>query len=830
MEKVDTSAITGVRLSYVCFSKVASYFSKFKRFPNLESLEFSYNNLDSLKQLNLFATLRMTKDVSLTFENNSITKSQIFIPYLLSRLSHLQMKKINGVEVTVAERSSAERRYAILSSMISKVGSGSGQNDEVSDDVGNRVIARPVKREFNARQRAQARSWVESLCNEAVQQKQPLHKNCLSANHRDGFSDIVLLLQDGMGWRGKEVHAEVVLAGLDIYPNYPLNEDVTVVRIGFTEICIPIFGPIIVRPAPPPRPQRETRSLIDYNELNHGTAEDQKKFTKLLATKRFSPCKFPYVNGETVTLDWVRKTGMREPIIVEESSGLDMRMPSNSITVNDVADMCGRDRIVEAMDVATQSDKQMTLDEWAKYYTTPEEEKRKILNVISLEISDSSLAKEVLRPRIVRDLDWIDNVWPSQSIQPEYPKVQLYCLMSVKDCYTDGFLTLKDFGGSSVFYHILSGEKIFYFIRPTPLNLKKYEKWSSSPDQSRIFLGDEVKECIEVRLTAGNTMLIPTGWIHSVYTPANSIVIGGNFLHGLNIGTQLDIFKIENRTLVPQKFRFPYFVKMQWYAAKTYLSLLRTNPESLSKWELDGLLQLANFLQEELDTANETDMSSERRVSRANIPRSITDPAKLVKNLTQALFRAQSQDVPSGIKLQLPKTSKKRKVGVEDDNGDGDGEGAEDEDHSFDEGFEGETDFHVDKNDEDWRSDCSGQESFESGEGRRSSLSSTEDDEGDVNSRQRAIKRRKKQEPKNRYKIPDDFVDDPKDLDYQETKAVFKPKKEPPVLIAHPILSKPQPAASVVKSVYIPPAAAAKKKMDIFGRLNKAIGKLKRNK
>ncbi|KAJ3043845.1 Lysine-specific demethylase 7A, partial [Rhizoclosmatium hyalinum] len=94
--------------------------------------------------------------------------------------------------------------------------------------------------------------------------------------------------------------------------------------------------------------------------------------------------------------------------------------------------------------------------------------------------------------------------------------------MSVKDCYTDFHI---DFGGSSVFYHLLSGEKHFYFIRPTPVNLKKYEKWSTSPDQGTTFFGDEVKECIEVRIVAGNTMFIPSGWIHAVYTPRDSIVI-----------------------------------------------------------------------------------------------------------------------------------------------------------------------------------------------------------------------------------------------------------------------------------------------------------------
>lgn len=36
-----------------------------------------------------------------------------------------------------------------------------------------------------------------------------------------------------------------------------------------------------------------------------------------------------------------------------------------------------------------------------------------------------------------------------------YPKVQKYCLMSVKGCYTDFHI---DFGGTSVWYHIIRGK------------------------------------------------------------------------------------------------------------------------------------------------------------------------------------------------------------------------------------------------------------------------------------------------------------------------------------------------------------------------------------
>lgn len=115
----------------------------------------------------------------------------------------------------------------------------------------------------------------------------------------------------------------------------------------------------------------------------------------------------------------------------------------------------------------------------------------------------------VQRPKIVRELDWIDNVWPRDIRVHEYPRVQLYCLMGVQDSYTDFHI---DFGGTSVFYHVISGEKIFYFIEPTKQNLEIYGKWSMSPNQAENFLGD-LTPCKKVHLKAGNTMFIPSGWV-----------------------------------------------------------------------------------------------------------------------------------------------------------------------------------------------------------------------------------------------------------------------------------------------------------------------------
>ncbi|KAI9277219.1 hypothetical protein BDA99DRAFT_429673 [Phascolomyces articulosus] len=329
-------------------------------------------------------------------------------------------------------------------------------------------------------------------------------------------------------------------------------------------LCIKTHGPSTYKPQRRKSEREHTR--LNYADLNEGKTADQNIWSKILKAKAFAKDPFKRYKGEEVTVDLLKKTGMREPFVIEQPDGLDMKMPSSNTTVADIADGVGHDHHVEVIDVATQSESTgWNMGRWSEYYQSNERDR--IRNVISLEISDTPFAKDIVRPKIVRDLDWIDHMWPKELKPVEYPKVQLYCLMGTKDSYTDFHI---DFGGSSVFYHIFRGSKIFYFIEPTSKNLKKYQKWSSSPDQSTIFFGDEVKECFAVHLKAGNTMIIPTGWIHAVYTPEDALVIGGNFLHGFNIGTQVRIFDIEELTDVPMKFRFPFYKRINWYAALRY--------------------------------------------------------------------------------------------------------------------------------------------------------------------------------------------------------------------------------------------------------------------
>jgi len=327
--------------------------------------------------------------------------------------------------------------------------------------------------------------------------------------------------------------------------------------------------------------KRKTRG---YNETGDEEEDGGRKYDirQKIKSERFNE-HVEYLqefHGSQVNLRRIQRDGFERPILVREPEGLQLRVPEKGFLVRDVRDCVGEDRIIDVMDVRTQKNIEMTMKEWCKYYESKRRDR--LLNVISLEFSHTELDELVEAPSIVRLLDWVDLVWPKflKESQTEstnkidkmkYPKVQKYCLMSVKGSYTDFHI---DFGGTSVWYHILKGRKIFWMIPPTELNLQTFEEWTLSGMQQEVFFGDTVEECFRVELSAGNTFFIPSGWIHAVYTLEDSLVFGGNFLHSFGIENQLKVSKVEDATRVPVKFRYPFYTEIQWYVVQHYVHCL----------------------------------------------------------------------------------------------------------------------------------------------------------------------------------------------------------------------------------------------------------------
>jgi F-box/leucine-rich repeat protein 10/11 len=72
------------------------------------------------------------------------------------------------------------------------------------------------------------------------------------------------------------------------------------------------------------------------------------------------------------------------------------------------------------------------------YFSAEPASRDKVRNVISLEISGTALGDRVVPPKLVRNLDWVENHWPhpKKGKGNLWPKVQLYCLMGVSGAWT----------------------------------------------------------------------------------------------------------------------------------------------------------------------------------------------------------------------------------------------------------------------------------------------------------------------------------------------------------------------------------------------------------
>ncbi|KAE9420235.1 hypothetical protein Angca_009497, partial [Angiostrongylus cantonensis] len=347
---------------------------------------------------------------------------------------------------------------------------------------------------------------------------------------------------------------------------------------------------------------RRTRSSAKKAKADHtesegsASSDEEKSFDKghLMSDRFEHPDLIGKIDPKEFNLDYYEKSRLATPLLFHcDPHELGMKMPkAEDFCVDDVLRLVGGNRMIEVVEVSGQTSVKMTLQDFVDYYNTPAEKRETLYNVLSLEFSNTEMEDIIQSPDLVRRIDWVENHWPDALRQRyitfnkkghytphhTYPKVQNYCLMSVERCYTDFHV---DFGGTSVWYHVLKGQKVclhsptnlsddlssvkvFWMVEPSLTNIRLYEEFVKNPEQTGFF-GNVVEKCCRVVLNPGTTTIIPSGWIHAVYTPCDSLVFGGNFLHSLRADMQIQVYLSENRINITKKFRFPYMEELMLY-------------------------------------------------------------------------------------------------------------------------------------------------------------------------------------------------------------------------------------------------------------------------
>ena len=89
-------------------------------------------------------------------------------------------------------------------------------------------------------------------------------------------------------------------------------------------------------------------------------------------------------------------------------------------------------------------------------------------------------------------------------------------------------------------YLHFQGSEVFKLTPPSDDAWIKFFDWATSENLTEVFLEHILERNLyKVTLTARHNFFLPGGWIHSVYTPEDSIVFGRNFFHNFAIDSQI---------------------------------------------------------------------------------------------------------------------------------------------------------------------------------------------------------------------------------------------------------------------------------------------------
>ncbi|XP_011947966.1 PREDICTED: leucine-rich repeat-containing protein 49 isoform X3 [Cercocebus atys] len=112
--------ITTVSFTFIEFDEIVHVLPKLKiKFPNSLHLKFKETNLVMLQQFNALAQLRRVDQLTIDPQGNPVVNFTLWKYYVLFRLSHFSMQKINGTEVTQNDMIMAERLFGILAHVAS---------------------------------------------------------------------------------------------------------------------------------------------------------------------------------------------------------------------------------------------------------------------------------------------------------------------------------------------------------------------------------------------------------------------------------------------------------------------------------------------------------------------------------------------------------------------------------------------------------------------------------------------------------------------------------------------------------------------------------------
>ncbi|XP_077174455.1 leucine-rich repeat-containing protein 49 [Paroedura picta] len=107
--------IATVAFTFIDFDEIVPVLPKLRiKFPNFVHLKFKETNLVTLQQFNALVQVRRMEQLTVDAQGNRVVSFTLWKYYVLFRLSHFNLQKINGAEVTHNDVAMAEKLFGIL--------------------------------------------------------------------------------------------------------------------------------------------------------------------------------------------------------------------------------------------------------------------------------------------------------------------------------------------------------------------------------------------------------------------------------------------------------------------------------------------------------------------------------------------------------------------------------------------------------------------------------------------------------------------------------------------------------------------------------------------
>lgn len=122
-----------------------------------------------------------------------------------------------------------------------------------------------------------------------------------------------------------------------------------------------------------------------------------------------------------------------------------------------------------------------------------------------------------------------------------------------------------DFSNTSVFYHVVTGEKEFLVAERTENNIALYNSFKEleAADKKILFTHSMLEgKVARVTIQTGEAMFMAANTIHMVRTARPTIAIGVNFLHTSHLFGAALAYRQERMEAIPYTSCFPSFAKM----------------------------------------------------------------------------------------------------------------------------------------------------------------------------------------------------------------------------------------------------------------------------